>query len=40
MDIGQSAMQGRLTVQVSNGHRAVSNGHRAVSNAGYAYSAG
>ena len=25
MDIGQSAMQGRPTVQVSNGHRAVSN---------------
>jgi len=25
MDIGQSAMKVRLTVQVSNGHRAVSN---------------
>jgi len=25
MDIGQSAMQGRLTVQVNNGHRAVKN---------------
>jgi len=44
MDIGQLATQGRLTVQVSNGHRAVttqgrltvqvSNGHRAVRNAG------